>query len=371
MQSEKKEAVFASVGRAFSTDKNTTSFCFVNHGYQAIYTPTTSNRHSDEPSSSRPGDVKRFLRNSQFGALTNVSHMTLRINRVISGSVAIKCVQVLGQPSRNCSKQTIHWVLQVANSQNPLKTKVKPHCVTKKAEPTKETLRHHAKKVLNSVDEHGCPEEFMDPITNDMLILPVLLPSGHTINSETLTKHSEAEAVWGRPPNDPFTGIPFSQNSKPLPNVILKERIDQYILKGGNSVSVGARDVGRSSNRTSNQAIHVPTAASLVCHPRTKCISLIKEEDSVKPLKAPNLDQSNSINISTSGRTPSYPESRISSATSKRKFPVESSHRSMTKRRLLTNPKNKEEVSDTGPSSSSSLQGMGGGVQMECLVHFF
>ncbi len=365
MQSEKNDAVFASVGRAFSTDRNTISFCFVNHGYQAMYPQITSNLHSDESSSSsRPGEVKRLLRNSQFGALTNVSHVTLRINRVISGSVAIKSVQVLGQPSRNCSKQIIHWVLQEANCHNPPKNKVNHQRVTKKAEATwksKESVGHEVKKNTNSVDEQDCPEEFIDPITKDMLVLPVLLPSGHTINSETLTKHSEAEAVWGRPPNDPFTGIPFSQNSKPLPNVKLKERIDQYILKGGANVSLGDRDVGRLSNKATNQA--VPTAASLVRHPRSECISLNKEDDSVKTLRTPNFDESNINNIiSTSGKTPTYPESKISKATSKRKF-VQSSHHSMTKRRLNTKTKDEGEfslsASYTSPSSSSSTQGRG------------
>nr|CAB3267467.1 RING finger protein 37 [Phallusia mammillata] len=63
-----------------------------------------------------------------------------------------------------------------------------------------------------------------------MMKNPVLLPSGHTIDQRTLDKHIQAQAEWGRPPSDPFTGITFTENQKPVPNVQLKLRLDQHAL---------------------------------------------------------------------------------------------------------------------------------------------
>lgn len=77
------------------------------------------------------------------------------------------------------------------------------------------------------------PEEFLDPITQEVMMLPMLLPSGVSVDSTTLEEHQKREATWGRPPNDPFTGVPFTSSSQPLPNPQLKSRIDQFLLQEG------------------------------------------------------------------------------------------------------------------------------------------
>lgn len=77
------------------------------------------------------------------------------------------------------------------------------------------------------------PEEFLDPITQEVMMLPMLLPSGVSVDNTTLEEHQKREATWGRPPNDPFTGVPFTSSSQPLPNPQLKTRIDQFLLQEG------------------------------------------------------------------------------------------------------------------------------------------
>lgn len=77
------------------------------------------------------------------------------------------------------------------------------------------------------------PEEFLDPITQEVMMLPMLLPSGVSVDNTTLEEHQKTEATWGRPPNDPFTGVPFTSSSQPLPNPQLKSRIDQFLLQEG------------------------------------------------------------------------------------------------------------------------------------------
>lgn len=64
-------------------------------------------------------------------------------------------------------------------------------------------------------------------------MLPMLLPSGVSVDSTTLEEYQKREATWGRTPNDPFTGVPFTSNSQPLPNPQLKTRIDHFLLQRG------------------------------------------------------------------------------------------------------------------------------------------
>lgn len=61
----------------------------------------------------------------------------------------------------------------------------------------------------------------------------MLLPSGVSVDSTTLEEYQKREATWGRPPSDPFTGVPFTSTSQPLPNPQLKTRIDHFLLQKG------------------------------------------------------------------------------------------------------------------------------------------
>lgn len=83
-------------------------------------------------------------------------------------------------------------------------------------------------------------------------MLPMLLPSGVSVDNTTLEEHQKREATWGRPPNDPFTGVPFSSTSQPLPNPHLKNRIDRFLLQKG----IMSRDgmLGGQGDRENPQA---------------------------------------------------------------------------------------------------------------------
>ena len=56
----------------------------------------------------------------------------------------------------------------------------------------------------------GIPERFLDEITCEVMILPMLLPSGHVVDRSTLDKLHHTDSVYGRPPSDPFTGMSVS-----------------------------------------------------------------------------------------------------------------------------------------------------------------
>lgn len=56
------------------------------------------------------------------------------------------------------------------------------------------------------ISERDVPPEFLDKITYDVMQVPMLLPSGHCVDRSTLEKLSNSDALYGRPPTDPFTG---------------------------------------------------------------------------------------------------------------------------------------------------------------------
>jgi len=63
---------------------------------------------------------------------------------------------------------------------------------------------------------------------------PVILPSGNIIDYTTLEKHGVNEAVWGRPLSDPFTGLGFHDDRRPVMATALKSRIDKFLLENSN-----------------------------------------------------------------------------------------------------------------------------------------
>lgn len=70
------------------------------------------------------------------------------------------------------------------------------------------------------------------------MVQPIVLPSGKIVDQFTLERHERNEATWGRLPSDPFTGIQFSQSSRPLTATALKVRIDKFLIENSNADEV-------------------------------------------------------------------------------------------------------------------------------------
>nr|ACN32395.1 Ubox5 [Callorhinchus milii] len=131
-------------------------------------------------------------------SLGGVRHFRICIAFVSGGHLpCLKRLSVWGQPARSCPLVVIESLFQV-----------------------------HPPAVTEDI-----PEEFLDPITSDIMALPVLLPCGKAVDQSTLEKYLRGEATWGRGPNDPFTGVPFSRHSKPAPHPVLKARLDSFLLR--------------------------------------------------------------------------------------------------------------------------------------------
>lgn len=61
-------------------------------------------------------------------------------------------------------------------------------------------------KAESTTSHQRTPEEFLDALTFEMMVLPMLLPSGHCVDRSTVDKLAHADALYGRLPTDPFTG---------------------------------------------------------------------------------------------------------------------------------------------------------------------
>ncbi|KAH8287319.1 hypothetical protein KR054_005800 [Drosophila jambulina] len=100
------------------------------------------------------------------------------------------------------------------------------------------------------------PEEFLDCITWELMILPTVLPSGKVVDQSTIDKHAEAESKWHRHPSDPFTGLEYNAQRKAVLNVELKARIEEFLLEhSGHFEAVSpSRGSSRLRCRTSQSA---------------------------------------------------------------------------------------------------------------------
>ncbi|XP_068167320.1 RING finger protein 37 [Antennarius striatus] len=178
-----------------------------------------------------------------LGAVTQ-----LRVTMPFGGAASalgFKALAVWGQPARCCAAEEVERIKRVHEVSSKLLPS--PAFYTTSLNQTKPQLQ--AGTPLSNL---SIPEEFLDPITQEIMTLPMLLPSGVSVDNTTLEKHQKREATWGRPPNDPFTGVPFTSTSNPLPNPQLKSRIDHFLLQ--NKVMRTDRVLGRQGKTDDPQS---------------------------------------------------------------------------------------------------------------------
>ncbi|XP_068745214.1 RING finger protein 37-like isoform X1 [Montipora capricornis] len=190
--------------------------------------------------------VKEFQR---LYSLQNVTHLVLKIARLSGSSVpAIGKVEIWGQPSVFSKPEIVGYALGIQD-----KIQNRQNITTRSAGLKHELVTVEGSNNLNLHSElnrnmEDIPEDFLDPITYELMTVPLLLPSGHNIDRVTLEKHITAERLWGRIASDPFTGKVFSDTSKPVPNSALKVRIDKFLLTSAVNLSTYGRSVGRDAN---------------------------------------------------------------------------------------------------------------------------
>ena len=190
---------------------------------------------------------------SQGNRLHNTSHLWIRITQVYKGSVpCLGALEVVGKPAKNNNEFVMNYAslitLRLTQGRDNPKGFVESSTETNLS--ASNTCR------FEQVSENGpcndtslvdnVPSEFIDPITFNIMTLPILLPSGNTIDNSTLEKHIAMERNWGRQPCDPFTGVPLG--NKIVPNAALKYRIDNFLLSADIKVDELGRTVGSASD---------------------------------------------------------------------------------------------------------------------------
>ena len=206
--------IFSPIGRG--VDEDASVFCFVNKRYRERY-----NGAHRMPSRLQSSAYSEFTLAHRYPKHTSsVSELTLRITRVAgSGVCAIRWLEIWGQPAYCCPPDVI------AKIQALRAGLFIPPAVAKCTQLV----------VADNKTEDAAtdiPPEFVDPITQELMSVPVMLPSGNSVDQSTVDRHVEEEAKWGRAPSDLFTGVLFSATCKPVPNASLKMRIDKFLLSG-------------------------------------------------------------------------------------------------------------------------------------------
>ncbi|XP_067885040.1 RING finger protein 37 [Heterodontus francisci] len=219
--------VFTLVGKAVLKNQNKVTF------RHKAFKPRAPFNDFNEPSAVADSTLVQDLWNKGQFSLTNINHLRICITCVSGGSLpCLRRVDIWGQPSRSSPCKVIERVFTVYQ-----KYKAGQSIPTVKHENVSVASTSNTPSVSQQPVTNGSPkttgnipEEFLDPITSELMVLPMLLPCGKVVDQSTLEKYSQCEATWGRVPNDPFTSVPFSRHSKPVPHSTLKTRLDYFLL---------------------------------------------------------------------------------------------------------------------------------------------
>ncbi|XP_036619243.1 RING finger protein 37 isoform X2 [Trichosurus vulpecula] len=240
--------------------------------------------HLLEANLSHFGTVTHDLWSKGPFSLGHVSNLKICITHIAgSGITCIKKVEVWGQPAKSCSQEVIDSIMQLASQSVPRGVNSSRPNPALPMENDCEPCGHAQSQQPPGLQEltdviQDVPEEFLDPITLEIMPFPMLLPSGKVIDQSTLEKCNRSEAVWGRVPSDPFTGVAFSQHSQPLPHTSLKARIDYFLLQ---HTVPGCNLLGRA------QPPGVPVPSSIAVASRKRKGEFMEQLPNVSPRVEP------------------------------------------------------------------------------------
>ncbi|KAG7190765.1 hypothetical protein KM043_006837 [Ampulex compressa] len=244
---------------AKKTNDSNTPFTLLANGYLEstdsgllFYPPGVDHNEIPTPSCF----ARRSIKSSLQHLTMYCNSMRLCICKTENSVPALGKIEIWGTVSPRCGKDMIASVHTLWSKQQ-----------TSSYTPVAEVKHTPVTKVVN--DRAGSkvslevPECFLDAITWEIMTQPITLPSGKVIDQCTLQKHEENEALWGRTLSDPFTGIPFNEQRKPMVATALKSRIDKFLLENSDMDEIKRlpRVLGYSANSTMTKpyrAIDIP-----------------------------------------------------------------------------------------------------------------
>lgn len=216
-----KEPIYKIIGRCFNAVSGVVSF--VNHRYK---TEQFGNSSTDQvfPLSSHDSTL-----------LNHCRFLSIKITQTQGAGIpVIASLKVIAKPHSLDHIKQPKLTIKEPNSTNVEQT-------VSSREPD-EQFEESDDLTLHS----DIPKEFLDPLTCNVMSLPLILPSGYVVDQTSLDRHIEMEKSWGRNASDPFTGVLLTHANQPIINHKLKERIDKYALL--NDITVG-RTSGRRKRR--------------------------------------------------------------------------------------------------------------------------
>ncbi|CAF0866503.1 unnamed protein product [Rotaria sordida] len=132
----------------------------------------------------------------------------------------------------SCALKYLQIWASLSNSiPNELKTKLQ-QIISPRSNELLSTNDKNSSQSSSNIDE--IPSEFLDSLTNELMIIPMLLPSGNLIDRTTLEKCINEDIRWCRLPRDPFTLEAFTEITQPVVAQQLKIRIDHFLSEHQN-----------------------------------------------------------------------------------------------------------------------------------------
>ncbi|KAM6931369.1 RING finger protein 37 [Xenentodon cancila] len=264
-----------------------------------------------------------------------------------ASSLGLKALTVWGQPSRCCPAEQVERIGRI--HEDSKRQLPRPAFFALSDRQTTQPPQAPASVSI--------PEDFLDPLTQEVMTLPMLLPSGVSVDTTTLDEYQKREASWGRQPNDPFTGVPFTSISYPLPNPQLKSRIDRFLLQKGITRRDGV--LGRQERGQSPQASRLVT--SIVHGQSQEFPGLIRSSvNCVRHSSDDSVQQedssSNSQNYTSKAPSLSTDNKLERGKQRPGEIPTESDKRLATKKELEPQTKRPKIDSISGPSCISHEQ---------------
>ena len=161
----------------------------------------------------------------------------------------LNSLEVWGTIARNNPQNLVHFVSSLA-FEKPASAKA----ISENANENKQSVDSDSSLLSRTLvtvnSQEDIPQEFIDPITYSLMTVPMLLPSGNSIDRTTLEKYTAEEAKYGRSASDPFTGIVFHGSKQPIPNTSLKSRIDEFLLHNSSKINLNIGVTTGTKNST-------------------------------------------------------------------------------------------------------------------------
>lgn len=233
------DGLYYSIARGIF-DKERVVFCASQY-YSKVNTPEEN------------ADVLFFKRN-EFKVFSNAKFIKIVIFKTDGRSVpCLGGIKVFGVASKNCSATTRETIARIMGLTSKLDVS------TSSSNPTSNSITNDLK----------IPKDFIDGLTCDIMAIPMTLPSGNTIDRDTLEKHIENERSFGRKPGDPFTGMKFTDSRKPVINTALKTRIDMFLMEHSNNPVTFSMKRALGSDRSNAKRMKIDDKKCCTCDEMT------------------------------------------------------------------------------------------------------